>query len=273
VNGTVNEPSDIDTVYRLRGAERPDVDVYLREVAAHGVRRVFVGAGHVNGLGPDGKVSLSDLRAAMADTGVSLYTVHGLFNGGHNLGETDAESRARAVEAHAATMLAAAELDASNVVVHLGGQGTGETLDACRRSLDRLLPIAEAEGIQLALENLPPGFLGGQVEDISTLLTEFTHPRLGLCLDTGHAHLTAGCSAWLDALGDRLVCLHLHDNDGHSDAHLPPGHGTINWGALSRQLLARGYPGPLVSEARTPAGWTPLDLMAHFQRFFTPLGW
>lgn len=266
----MNKPGDVHTVYWLRGAERPDVDVYLREVVAYGVRQVFVGAAHVKGLGPGGKATLAGLGAAMADTGVGLFTVHGLFNAEYNLGENDDGQRAKALESHRSTLEAAAELGADNVVFHLGGPQMNETLDGCRRSLDVLLPIAESARIHLALENLLPGFLGGRVEDLATLLAEFPHPRLGLCLDTGHANLTAGCDAWLDAFGDRLICLHLHDNDGETDSHQPPGHGTIAWQTWIRQLRAGKYRGPLVSETRTPAGWTPLDLIAHFQQFFPP---
>jgi len=268
----MNGPHEVDTVYWLRGAERPDVDVYLREVAAHGVRQVFVGAAHIEGLSPGGKVALADLRAAMADTGVSLFTVHGLFNAEYNLGENDHGRRARALGCHRATLEAAARLGASNVVFHQGGPGEGETLDGCRHSLDALLPMAEAARIRIALENLPQGMLGGRAEDVADLLAEFPHPLLGFCLDTGHANLTADCDAWLDACGDRLVCLHLHDNDGKTDSHQPPGHGTIDWQTLIQEVRAGGYRGPLVSETRTPAGWTPVDLIAHFQCFLARLG-
>jgi sugar phosphate isomerase/epimerase len=262
----MSKPSDVPTVYWLRGAERPDVDAYLREVAEHGVRQVFVGAAHVKGLGPGGKTTLADLRAAMSDTGVRLFTVHGLFNAEYNLGEPDAGRRATALEAHRVTLEAAAELGADNVVFHMGGPQKNETRDGCRQSLDVLLPVAEAAGIRLALENLPPGFLGGQVEDVATLLAELRHPQLGFCLDTGHANMTAGCDAWMDACGDRLICLHLHDNDGQTDSHQPPGHGTIVWETLIPRLRSCGYRGPWVSETRTPAGWDPVDMMEHFER-------
>ena len=35
--------------------------------------------------------------------------------------------------------------------------------------------------------------------------------------------------AWLDQLGDRIGYLHLSDNMGYYDDHLPLGTGTVDW--------------------------------------------
>lgn len=52
----------------------------------------------------------------------------------------------------------------------------------------------------------------------------------GFCLDIGHAVLgSQDPQDFLETLGDRLTCLHVHDNDGVGDQHLAPGMGGIDW--------------------------------------------
>ena len=42
--------------------------------------------------------------------------------------------------------------------------------------------------------------------------------------------------------------VHLHDNDGRSDLHLPPGAGTIDWAAVVLALKDAGYDGTITLE-------------------------
>jgi len=48
--------------------------------------------------------------------------------------------------------------------------------------------------------------------------------------------------------GPRLRTLHLHDNYGEVDDHLPPGRGTIDWADLFAALAEVGYARPLQLE-------------------------
>ena len=45
----------------------------------------------------------------------------------------------------------------------------------------------------------------------------------------------------LRQFADRLHHIHLHDNNGLVDLHLPPGTGTINWPAVATALRDIGY--------------------------------
>ncbi len=255
----------VQPVYWLREAERPDVERYLREVAELGVREVFVGAHAISDLRPGALTDAGTLADALADTGVRLHTVHALFGGEMDLGLADAAGRSRALPMHERTLRLAAELGAQNVVFHLGGKVPEVTLAAARQSVERLLPVAEAAQVDLAVENLLPGMLGAEPEELAAVLAGLDSPRLGMCFDTGHAHLTGGCDRWLDALGSRVSMVHLHDNLADADTHLPPGLGTVDWPQVCRRLRACGYQGPWVSEARMQPEWTPARLHAHCQ--------
>lgn len=54
-------------------------------------------------------------------------------------------------------------------------------------------------------------------------------PRFRLCLDLGHAHAELSRTplmAWVEACAPLLGHVHLHDNRGGEDLHLPLGEGT-----------------------------------------------
>lgn len=106
-----------------------------------------------------------------------------------------------------------------------------------------LAKAASDRGVIVTLENLdePPDVLRRALDGATGLRA---------CLDVGHAHLdgrTDGARPYLDALGDRLALVHLHDNHGgHGEAgdeHLPFGQGTIDLERDVRALRAAGYDG------------------------------
>jgi len=257
-------------VYWLRQAERPDTDTYLIEVAELGVRQVFVPGSGLRELEPNSVVSAAQVAQAMAATGVRVHTVHGLFDNNRNLGEVDDALHARAVGLHATSLEVAADLGADNLVLHLEKSYSNAVVAATRRSLDRLLPIAERLRVRIALETLPPRYYGGEPEHFVQLLSTYASPWLGVCLDTGHTVLGRGPKAWIDALPPRIITVHLHDNDGRGDQHLPPGLGVIDWPETLQALQGAGYAGPLVSEARMPEGWGPARMIEQFQSVCGP---
>jgi sugar phosphate isomerase/epimerase len=56
----------------------------------------------------------------------------------------------------------------------------------------------------------------------------------GFCLDVGHAHAFTVLAPrlWVERLGPRILHLHVHDNLGDDDRHLPPGSGSIDFPEL-----------------------------------------
>lgn len=68
----------------------------------------------------------------------------------------------------------------------------------------------------------------------AALIRRVDSPSFGFCLDVGHQHAFSRTSAleWMEALGNHLMEVHLHDNDGGHDSHLPVGWGKIDFGSL-----------------------------------------
>ena len=92
------------------------------------------------------------------------------------------------------------------------------------------------EGSRLMLENVYEHRPGEILE-----LFERLRPKgVSLCLDCGHltAFGRAPLDEWLNVLGAFIGQLHLHDNRGSKDEHLPMGHGQIDFGRLFDYLKA-----------------------------------
>ena len=91
-----------------------------------------------------------------------------------------------------------------------------------QRNVDFWAPLgdyAKAYGVVVAIENMwefDPTI-------ISNLLRELDHPNLKSCIDVGHATLFSDPDVsfddWLNALGDRVIELHMNNNNGVMDEH------------------------------------------------------
>ncbi|PLX81581.1 MAG: AP endonuclease [Desulfuromonas sp.] len=89
-----------------------------------------------------------------------------------------------------------------------------------------LLDEAQRHGQIIALENI----FETDPDTLVALLDRLDHPCLGHCFDIGHWNLFAktDLAGWFSQLGHRMVHLHLHDNRGDADSHLPIGQGNID---------------------------------------------
>jgi len=130
----------------------------------------------------------------------------------------------------------AAQLGATQVVFHTGYYD-GDSFfsktrakDFCYQQLESILEAAKPHGITVAFENIagPAMTLFTQEEYIHAL--DGIDPSVKFLLDVGHANM----NSWdipkvIETIGDRMGGMHLHDNDGRGDAHLPMLKGSIPW--------------------------------------------
>jgi sugar phosphate isomerase/epimerase len=111
-------------------------------------------------------------------------------------------------------------------------------LDLMCRSLDALEPLARRLGVRLAIEN---GW-DDTFEEMNILFSHYAPDFLGLCYDSGHGNLGKRQGLdHLEYLKDRLIAVHLHDNDGSDDQHRVPLQGNIDWQRLARILASSNY--------------------------------
>lgn len=103
--------------------------------------------------------------------------------------------------------------------------------------------------------------LGGQLQDFAWILERLPVEGLGVCVDTSHCSLGGFLYDALVSLRSRLVHLQASDNRGHTDDHLPPGEGVIDWAGVRSTLERVGYQGVFMLEV-TGDG----DLAGHVAR-------
>ncbi len=99
--------------------------------------------------------------------------------------------------------------------------------------------IGEAKGgLDIMLENI----FEETPRTLIALFNHFKEENLYFCFDAGHFNLfsTVSLEAWLLPLKDRIREMHLHDNHGKSDEHLPIGMGTFPFRELKTFLKGHG---------------------------------
>lgn len=168
----------------------------------------------------------------------------------------------RRLEAAAAWAL---DLGAGQVTAHLGFNPVLHRDQAgfCRRLGENLAPLARrlaSAGATLALENVfepdPEVLLQARHE-----LARASGAPAGLCLDVGHAlaFSRTDLTRWQRAMEPHLLEVHLHDNNGDDDQHLPVGWGRADWAFLAGALAAMERRPVLTLEPhREPHLWASL---------------
>jgi sugar phosphate isomerase/epimerase len=95
--------------------------------------------------------------------------------------------------------------------------------------------IGEArDGLVVMLENI----FEETPSSLIALFDYFKGKNFYFCFDTGHFNLfsTVALETWLVPLKNRIREIHLHDNHGKSDEHLPIGRGTFPFRELKAFL-------------------------------------
>lgn len=114
---------------------------------------------------------------------------------------------------------------------------------------DKYIEYALNQGINIAYENMTLGTQAGYctyVDQLVHLIDSYADPRIGACLDTGHANMVYDDQYEpILKLGHRLHCTHINDNLGKDDLHLAPFSGTIRWESVIKGLRDINYPGVL----------------------------
>ena len=146
--------------------------------------------------------------------------------------------------------------------IALKGNTREEFFDMNKRIIDRLIPVIEKTKVIAALENIgnyadPIYLWNGQ--DLRYYVDLFSHPLIRACWDVGHAnHFKPEHNeqySSVKSLGDKLCCLHVHDNCGYFedsykhhriDMHTLPYAScktSVNFDALLQGLKDVGYSG------------------------------
>jgi sugar phosphate isomerase/epimerase len=191
------------------------------------------------------KADTREMASALADNHLTLTSLHAptgrdlspTRESGQPLSicEVERVRRIEAMDEFKRAIDVAEELPYARMVVHMGG--TRETADLRKRdaafsSLEHLILHARHVGVTVCVENTM-----SEMGDPAYLRSFYDETRLAglrFNFDIGHAHLADGpaeerLEKSFTPLRELVTAVHLHDNHGEKDEHLPPFDGTIDW--------------------------------------------
>jgi L-ribulose-5-phosphate 3-epimerase len=145
-----------------------------------------------------------------------------------------------------------------------------------------LLGTSEPVGVGIAVENASDDaavrrgmrrLYCSTPQELVELVDALDHPLVGVCWDTGHAHIQRlDQYRALRALDRRLKATHIQDNDGNTDQHLLPYHGSSDWHAIMDGLRDSGYSGAFCYEVHNAVRFVPDSLRDQVLRYAVQLG-
>ena len=170
----------------------------------------------------------------------------------------DEEYNAAIFEMIRKSIIGADYINCRNLVIHpffyYYGAKTNPK-DIWDMNIDRYIKLSKTSkeyGVKICLENMFAPNRGRSFADIcdnpyeaakyvDTLNSLAGEGTFGFCFDTGHA-LVGGvdCKDFLTFMGDRITCLHVHDNDGR-DVHMAPFEGLLDWDRFLEGLAEIGF--------------------------------
>lgn len=192
----------------------------------------------------------------LRELGLEANSLHAPYAGDIDISSHDPGVRAHSVGRLNASAEAAHRLGCRYLVLHPGPEREGwpgpeewaHRMRHAAESLNRVASRCRELGLCLLLENMLPHLMFGHASDMLYLLGAIRETNVGTCLDTGHAWLSGDLPVVVHKLSGHLRMLHVNDNRGDRDDHLPPGEGHIDWPFLVRQLIRWRFEGPLILE-------------------------
>jgi sugar phosphate isomerase/epimerase len=234
-------------------AYRHPIEDVLPLVHGHGFRAIEVSTAPSH-LDITDLARLRALRSRIDDLGLRVHSLHAPFGHDVNITSPEEPHRRAALDRLEAAAEALALLGGRLYVIHPGGEDQRWVWDRERRlalsveSLNHIWTTCQSKGLTLVIETPLPHLLGGQPQDFAWILERVPSSGTGICVDTSHCALAGDLFTAIASADGRLVHVQASDNRGHTDDHLPPGMGVIDWTAVESALDAARYRGVFMLE-------------------------
>ena len=181
-------------------------------------------------------------------SGLSVWAVHGTLDA-KALSRSRNERR-RAVTREIRTMEEAATYSPCPYVVHyLDCSFDPEVKRWWYYAVEELLRKAEDLELTLAIEILSPNVKKREryadSQEIAGFVQAFQSEYLGVCVDLNHSNIEENLTDVASNFKGLISNIHVSDNHGLEEQHLPPGQGAIDFLGALRSLSSAGYEGPL----------------------------
>ena len=131
-------------------------------------------------------------------------------------------------------------------VVHVSsGDNPPRVSDVGLKRFDELISYAKKSNVILAFENLR------KIGHLDSVLSAYKDDStVGFCYDCGHENCFTKGISYPELYGEKLVCVHLHDNSckKNEDLHLLPFDGSIDFKKVAAKLREVKYRGTVMIE-------------------------
>jgi len=184
------------------------------------------------------------------------YTVHSPFSD-INISSLNKSIRKESIKQVKYTIYAVNEIGGKIMTFHPGrhSAATNKAKENTKKILfDSLKEISEYNedyGVTIALENMPDTFITTMKvsQEILEVLENKHLSGIKHTMDVGHLETNnVNIEHYIHDLKDFLVHIHLHDNLGEFDNHLPLGEGNINFPKIFKALKNINYSGRMILE-------------------------
>jgi sugar phosphate isomerase/epimerase len=214
------------------------LEAALKAFAETGFRDIEIWGDMVH-LDPRINPDIEEVARLVSQFKLHVHSVHSPYHG-LNIGSQNLAELKQAEQWLVKSLQYAARMAAKVLVVHPLSfnfrTGSNTSLEATQELVGKLVKLADGTGVTITIENLPvapPAYTS--LESLSEL---FPDPRIGFCIDIGHAHLNhKNVISEIKAVGSRLASSHISNNDGQHDFHNPPQEGTIDVRIILEELM------------------------------------
>jgi sugar phosphate isomerase/epimerase len=210
-------------------------------------------------------------EAQIRATGVKILAIHGSLGG--NASSLDETERKATVEAEFLRLEDTAPFAPCPYVVHyLDRFNNPEHGRMFRKSIEELYVRSSQLGFNMAIETAPyKPKINERYPDskeIADFVRSFTKPDLNMTIDINHSNLHESLVKVCENCHDIIVHVHMSDNHGAWEDHLPPGEGIINFPETCTALRANGYTGPWNLELHPEHGGVTLEWLKQVKQKF-----
>jgi len=189
-----------------------------------------------------------------------LYALHAPFTD-VNLSADDPRVREAILRRLESSVRWASALDAEALVFHPGNStamewfSSGSAWGLNLESVRRLLAYADNYGVEALVENVPEPFpyVMKSVDDFERFFDE-VGMEARMVLDVAHANLRGETFEFIESFGDLIGHVHVSDNKGDADTHLPIGEGIIDWERTMAALKESPFDGWVTIESYSGVG-------------------
>jgi sugar phosphate isomerase/epimerase len=205
-------------------------------------------------------------------SGVPLHSVHAPLYSDYdwgrtgssplNVASTDRAARIEAMDEIKRAIEVAEHIPFRFLIQHIGLPNESfndRKFEAAMTSIEHLRAFAKPLGVRVLLENIPNEL--SAPERLVELIRTSHFDDVGVCFDTGHAHMMSDVPSAFETVKSYIQSTHIHDNTKDRDSHLWPGDGSIDWKQTLELLADTPHKPPLLLEIEDNEKINPVEKM------------